>query len=314
MSPIATPPSCLKVSGLIRKIPDLQCMSAQRGRINAGGRRATAVGCDSHRALSRRQEHVCGVDLDLDGAGVARARLDGLEAQALGREVDVEVGHVGGAGEREGAVRRAVVADDLEAADLRRRAHRAGPEADPHDRRRLGQLDLDPGVVAVAVRRPLRGGVAVDGAVAAPAFVERRAAEGGADRDDARAVVERGQVVLRAPAAGAAVEAGGGGEGLACVDQEEREEDAVLVVGVALLDLDAGADGFGRADADARRLLERVLVVDAAGRHDDELGAGVCVHDGLPAGGHGDERHHAEGRRRDVLQGSLRQARVAAGA
>ena len=39
------------------------------------------------------------------------------------------------------------------------------------------------------------------------------------------------------------------------------------------------------------------------GRHDDELRAGVRVHDGLPARGHGDDRHHGQGQRRDVLQG-----------
>ena len=46
----------------------------------------------------------------------------------------------------------------------------------------------------------------------------------------------------------------------------------------------------------------RVLVVDAAGRHDDELRAGMGVDDGLPAGRHGDERHHGQGQRGDVLE------------
>ena len=60
----------------------------------------------------------------------------------------------------------AYFAGDLEAFDLRARAHCPSEEANAADRVLLAEIDLDPGLVAISVGGPLGRVVTIDGAQA----------------------------------------------------------------------------------------------------------------------------------------------------
>src|SRR6185312_2576833 len=103
----------------------------------------------------------------------------------------------GGIWQREWAEGLLAVGDNLKALDLGTRPHRPRLEADRGQRIGLAEVDLDPGLVAVAVRRPFGDGVAVDGVVTAEGRVHGTAAVVAAGAGDLRAQRQQSDVLAR---------------------------------------------------------------------------------------------------------------------